>query len=410
MNINYNSLYKYHLKSHFLKIFYRADNLCIIINKCYISLIDNQQKVKAMKIRRNLFIAFLLCMNVSFAQKSNEIEITTFKPHYFLQVQGGVSNTVGEVKFSDLLSPAVAANLGYKFNPIFALRAGASAWQAKGGWVTPKVVYKYNFVQGNVDALFDLSTLLCSYNPERVFNGYGFIGAGVNFASNNDEANELYKEGYDLKNIWDGHKTLLVGRAGLGANIRLSKVVYFNLEANANILSDKYNSKKADNPDWQFNALAGFTFKFGQSSKKTVVEEPVYSEPVAPVQPVVVEKKPAPVVEEKKVEKQEALTENIFFVINSSKIRTSEMSKIDALVDYMNKYPEAKVAVTGYADKGTGTAAINNRISQKRADSVAKALMNKGIKADRINVSSKGDTVQPFAENDLNRVVICIAE
>ena len=202
----------------------------------------------------------------------------------------------------------------------------------------------------------------------------------------------------------------MVGRAGLGANIRLSKVVYFNLEANANILSDKYNSKKADNPDWQFNALAGFTFKFGQSSKKTVVEEPVYSEPVAPVQPVVVEKKPAPVVEEKKVEKQEALTENIFFVINSSKIRTSEMSKIDALVDYMNKYPEAKVAVTGYADKGTGTAAINNRISQKRADSVAKALMNKGIKADRINVSSKGDTVQPFAENDLNRVVICIAE
>lgn len=365
-----------------------------------------------MNITRNLFIALLLCSNVSFAQISNETEKREFKPHSFFQIQGGASYTLGEGKFSDLTSPAIAANFGYKLNPVFALRAGVSAWQAKGAWVNPKVDYKYNYVQGNVDAVFDLSTLLCSYNPDRVFNGYGFIGAGVNFASKNDEANALYDQGYNLKNIWDGHKTLLVGRAGLGTNIRLSRAVYFNIEANANILSDKYNSKKADNPDWQFNALAGFTFKFGQTSKKSVVEEPVYTEPVAPVQPapVVEKKKPAPIVEEKKVEKQEPLTENIFFEINSSKVRSSEMSKIDALLEYMNKYPESKVSVTGYADKGTGTAAINNRISKKRADSVAKELTNKGIKADRITASSKGSTVQPFAENDLNRAVICIAE
>ena len=40
------------------------------------------------------------------------------------------------------------------------------------------------------------------------------------------------------------------------------------MELNANMLSDKYNSKKAGNLDWQFNALAGFTFRFGKNHKK----------------------------------------------------------------------------------------------------------------------------------------------
>lgn len=40
------------------------------------------------------------------------------------------------------------------------------------------------------------------------------------------------------------------------------------MELNANMLSDKYNSKKAGNLDWQFNALAGFTFRFDKNYKK----------------------------------------------------------------------------------------------------------------------------------------------
>lgn len=71
-------------------------------------------------------------------------------------------------------------------------------------------------------------------------------------------------------------KNFIVGRGGLGANIRLSDHVFVNLEVNANALSDKYNSKKAGNADWQFNGLVGFTFKFGKTYKKT---EPVYYEP-----------------------------------------------------------------------------------------------------------------------------------
>lgn len=37
-----------------------------------------------------------------------------FKPHWFMQVQAGAAHTLGEAKFSDLISPAAAVNVGYQ--------------------------------------------------------------------------------------------------------------------------------------------------------------------------------------------------------------------------------------------------------------------------------------------------------
>lgn len=104
------------------------------------------------------------------------------------------------------------------------------------------------------------------------------------------------------------------------------------------------------------------------------------------------------------------LTENIFFNINSSVIRSSEESKIADLVAFLQKNADVKVSICGYADAGTGTAAINLRLSKERALAVEKALKAKGIAADRIMVDFKGDKVQPFSNNNENRVAICITE
>ena len=76
----------------------------------------------------------------------------------------------------------------------------------------------------------------------------------------------------------------------------------------------------------------------------------------------------------------------------------------------MKQYPEATVTVTGYADRGTGNNKINDRIAAARADVVANELVNRGVARDRIQKSSKGSRVQPFNDNDKNRVTICIAE
>ena len=374
-----------------------------------------------MKLRRNLTALVLGLSTIAasiaaFAQTDGNTETrqikeegkTVFNPHWFMQVQAGASHTVGEAKFGDLISPAAALNFGYQFTPLWGLRAGLSGWEAKGAWVSPETIYKYNYLQGNVDATLDLSNLFCGYNPTRFFNAYLFGGIGVNGAFNNDEAVALNDAGHRLEYLWRDSKVNVVGRFGLGTNLRISDHVFFNIEVNANTMSDKYNSKKAGNSDWQFNALAGFTFKFGKTYTRT---EPVYYEP-APTPA------PAPVVEEKKEEpapapepvKVQPMKQNIFFLINSSEIRSSEQGKVNNLIAYLKEHTDAKVSLCGYADKNTGNARINKKLSQERAEAVAEALKAEGIAADRITIDYKGDTEQPFNVIEENRVTICIAE
>ena len=324
-----------------------------------------------------------------------------------MQVQAGAAHTLGEAKFSDLISPAAAVNVGYQFASAWRVRVGASGWQAKGRWVSPQQDYQYKYLQGSADIISDLSTLFCGFNPKRVFNGYAFVGVGLNHAFDNDEANTLDTRD-QMEYLWKDSKNFVSGRLGLGCNLRLNDCLAINIESNANILSDKFNSKKAGNADWQFNALVGLNIKFGKGYTKT---KPVYYE----AEPVVVEQpEPAPVVEQPKPKQEvvvaQPMKQDIFFALNSAKIQDDQKSKIDMLVEYLQNNPAAKVKVTGYADVNTGNPKINKSLSEKRAGNVADALKAKGITTDRIMVDSKGDTVQPYKTPEENRVSICIAE
>lgn len=360
---------------------------------------------------RNLLIAILTVgSTVAFAQEQRQIKEegkTVFKPHWFMQVQAGAAHTVGEADFTDLISPAAAVNVGYKFAPIFGVRLGVSGWQAKAGWVTPSQTYQYKYLQGNLDLMADLSTLFCGFNPKRVFNGYIFGGVGLNHAFDNDEANALDTRSHELEYLWQDKQNLVAGRMGLGCDLRLNDRLAINIEGNANVLSDKFNSKKAGNCDWQFNVLVGLNIKLGKSYKKTA---PVYYEP----EPIVEQPKPQPVVKQPEPEPVavvvEPMKQNIFFALNSALLQKDQQSKIDAMVAYMEKYPASKVAITGYADKETGNPRINMTLSEKRAKIVADALKDKGIAPDRIVTDFKGDTVQPFRVPEENRVSVCIAE
>ena len=381
-----------------------------------------------MNTMKSLFAASLLTLGTTAAmaqatytdKEGNEY---TFNKHFFLDLQGGAQYTLGEAKFGDLLSPNVQLGLGYQFSPVFGMRLQANGWQSKGGWAgfraqkgeTPyNANYKFKYVAPGVDFMFNLSNLFCGWNPNRVLNVTAFAGAGANIAWDNDEVNELAAtmknmNAYNLEYLWDGTKVRPYGRAGLELAFKVSKSVSLMLEGNANIISDKYNSKKAGNPDWYFNALAGVRINLGKSYTKKAkpVEEPAPAP--APKQEYVAPKpepKPAPV--EKKVEE---IRRDIFFTINSYKIAPSEDAKIREVVDFLGKNPEAKVVVTGYADKGTGNDVINDRIAAKRAAAVVWMLTKKyNIPSERITEESKGARVQPFAENAENRVTIMIAK
>ena len=197
----------------------------------------------------------------------------------------------------------------------------------------------------------------------------------------------------------------VTGRAGAFVNYFVTEQLSLGLEVNGNILSDKFNYKKAGNPDSYFNALLGIKYHFGPtySTKFIPAPEPEIRYVDKIVEKIVEVPAPTPVIE--------PIRRDVFFLINKYNIRESEEQKVKDIVDYMRQNQSAKVQVTGYADAGTGNDKINDRLAAQRADAVVKMLTDKyGIPADRISYDSKGARVQPFADNDSNRVTICIAE
>lgn len=195
-----------------------------------------------MKIKYHiLLVLFLTYVNVAFAWQSGytkeqfsgkEEGKTEFNPHWFLSLQGGGAYTLGEAIFGDLVSPSVAVALGYKFTPLFAVRAEASGWQAKGGWVNPAITYKYKYLQGGLDAMFDLSNLCYGFHSKRIFNAYLFLGIGLNGAFDNDEAVALNAMPGTICNVCGQVRNCMLRTYGLGTNLRLNDHVAINFELN----------------------------------------------------------------------------------------------------------------------------------------------------------------------------------
>ena len=139
-----------------------------------------------MKSLKTLLAGALLMFSASVsAQATYEAadgSVYTFKKHAFIDLQAGLQHTLGEAKFKDLLSPNLQGALGYQFSPVIGARLQANFWQSKGGWNGYQVGnekpytkdYKFNYFAPGIDLMFNLSNLICGYNPNRVFNVTAF--------------------------------------------------------------------------------------------------------------------------------------------------------------------------------------------------------------------------------------------
>ena len=375
-----------------------------------------------MKLNKVLLSGVIALSCVSASAQEADKTVNVFTPHWYAQAQVGGQYTLGEIGFGKLLSPNVQVGIGYNFNKVVGARFSLNTWQSKAGQNVAGNVYKWkwNYVAPMVDATFNLTNLFCEYNPDRLVEVGVFGGIGANIAWGNDEAADAQKAilagagknlaevQAPLENLWDGTKTRFVARVGANVDFRVSDRVKLGVELSANTLSDKYNSKKAGNPDWYFNALVGAKFTLGKSYTTKTIPAP---KPVEKIIERIIEKPapaPAPKVESKVVE--ENFRRDIFFPIGNSNIAKSQTTKIAEIVTFMKENPDAKITLTGYADKGTGSAAFNDKIAARRAQTVYNTLAAKGVAKSRMIKKSMGSRVQPFEENDMNRVTICIAK
>lgn len=89
--------------------------------------------------------------------------------------------------------------------------------------------------------------------------------------------------------------------------------------------------------------------------------------------------------------------QGINFDVNSAKIKPGSFPILDGAASSLMKYPNLVVEIGGHTDS-TGSAALNAKLSQNRADSVKNYLVSKGVPASRMTTKGYGPS-KPIADN-----------
>ena len=88
----------------------------------------------------------------------------------------------------------------------------------------------------------------------------------------------------------------------------------------------------------------------------------------------------------------------VMFDINSAEIKSEAYPMLDEAILILEKNPEMKVEIDGHTDN-TGSAAYNMNLSERRAKSVMKYFVDKGVEAGQLTTKGFGFT-KPAASND----------
>lgn len=330
------------------------------------------------------------------AQSADEAKAYKPFPYIFVGVQGGAQTTFTDYDNTKLITPTTSLSLGAWFTPVVGARLHVNGLWNQGGFKNSAIdeKYDYKYATTDLDVMLNLVNLFGKKDSYPVaFNLIG--GIGLNTAWNNDQA-------YALKNVmplaWKGTRLSHNARVGAQVAWNASKLIDVNFEVAANSLSDRYNSKVCEKDDWSVYGQLGLAFKFGYRPAEPPAEEWAtridtiwYDEDAY-----------TPRVE------GGTISWNVFYEIRESDYidADQQLAKIGA---FLKDHRECKVSIKSYADAQTGNPKINMGYSQQRSEKAVDALVAAGVSRDIITAEYFGDTVQPFSENDKNRVSIITA-
>lgn len=310
----------------------------------------------------------------------------------------------------------VAVAVGKWFTPGLGLRT-----KVQGIWGKQVVADKAGKAVGNDNqywilnehALFNLSNMLCGYNPNRVWNFIPFAGAGFGRTMTYD----LYS--MDLS-------------AGILNTFRLSKKVWLNAEIGYSRLEsdiDGIDVSSLGNRGWDSHdnniyAELGLTFNLGRSTwEQTPDVDAIKSLSQSQIDALnaqlndanaenahlkeLLAKKPA---ETASVREFVTTAVSVFFNLDKTNIASQkDLVNVRAVAKYA-KENKSKLLVNGYADSATGKADHNQWLSEERAKTVANELVKMGVSRDNITVKGNGgvDELSPIQFN--RRATVQITE
>ena len=310
--------------------------------------------------------------------------------------------------------------IGKWFTPGLGLRTKLQAWQGKK--IAPKSVGEretFDMWILSEHVMFNLSNLLCGYNPNRVWNVIPFVGGGV--ARNMSD--DLYAMHLD---------------AGIQSTWRLGKHVNFYVEAGWNRLEEDFSlyqgTSLADtrlNRGWEdkdndLYAEVGLTFNLGAATWDKVPDvDAIKALSQSQIDALNAQLNDAnaenarlknllanqPKQESNKAVKEFVTTPvSVFFNINRTNIASQkDLVNVAAIAKYA-KENGSKLLVNGYADSATGTPEINQRLSEGRAATVADELVKMGVERGNITAVGHGgvDELSPISFN--RRATVQVSE
>lgn len=344
-----------------------------------------------------------------------------FWDNWFVGAGAGASMYFGpedqHASLLDRLTVNPTVFVGKWFNPYLGVR-----FAGQGGKIhtfsgnDAQRMYSMTHVNAHADILFNATNYFCKYNENRFYNFIPTVGIGFNH-----RFEDKFKErGFNGPTF----------NASLLNTFRITDKLSAFVEVGGFIVENRFDRSPKGKTNWNGIATgtAGLTLKVGKSgfSEAVLMDQSLINDlnnqinnlkaendrlrnqkpapAPAPTTSTPCPPAPAPAA-------PDWATNVVFFRIGSSAIDSNQAISIYNTAEYLKAHPNAKVKIVGYADKQTGTAAFNMKLSEKRAKTVAKALIEKyNISSSRVSTEWKGSSEQPYKENAWNRVAIFFAE
>ena len=300
-------------------------------------------------------------------------------------------------------NPGASIAIGKWFTPGIALRTKLQGIWGKTVTDADNYGNHNSFWTLNEHVMFNLSNLIYGYNPNRVWNLIPFAGAGISRTMTHN----LYAMQLSV---------------GVQSSWKLNKHLNIYLEGGWNRLEgdvdgiDKSNGQRGwDSHDNMFYAELGLNFNLGKATWNKVPDVDAIkalsqsqidalqkqlddaNAENARLKNMLANQKNAG----QSVKEYVTTPVSVFFNINKTKIASQkDLVNVRALANYA-KDNNSKLLVTGYADSATGTPAINQRLSEGRANTVAEELVKMGVSRDNISTAAKGgvDDLSPVSFN-----------
>lgn len=361
---------------------------------------------------------------VEYSTDKFKVETNRFWSNWFVSAGGGVNLYFGDhdkqVKFGKRLAPAVDVAIGKWFTPGIGVRFAYSGLSVKGAtqtgihstgeevpgkggygyWLTKQ---KFNYFNFHLDAMFNMSNLLFGYNPNRVYSLSPYVGLGVMKTNDTPKATEI------------------AGHFGLLNSFRLCDALDLNLDIRGTLVSDAFDGEAyGRGGEGMLSATVGLTYKFkkrGWDKAKTVVRIDnrainALRQQLADAEAENDRLKRA-LAEGNRQKAKEIVTKAsanlVTFPIGKATLSNEARANLSLLAEAI-KAGDGNVVytITGYADAGTGSKRINERLSKRRAEAVRDCLVKEfGVSESQLRVDHKGGVDNMFYDDPrLSRAVI----